>query len=371
MPIMAKENSADISISFLWCPTPYPMRWADRPEDVPEWDTSRGCPLGTYSGHLKEWAVEDAPTEGYPRLVRCSLNELITPRNRANEDVVNEVMVLTRYLEPAREGRQLKNLRNAVQKLAEKYGAPGRYDENTLEGWLRLTYYVNTYMWALHTLLENGEDGFAFLQQDILDRRALIHGRIRAKRLGWADVQLDGHVVRERRTYKGEEAFAALAEMLDHLNALAKSPSFWNVAEDVPDKHDPIESELVALGELLAYADKVEDTVEPAERTAALRLAVAHALYGHFGRNISAYRNSEGLPLHFMPTPDQGIVLWVPLNIWIRFKLAEVWRHGAKVRACPVCGTLFAPTHGNVKYCKRGTCANKQHRLNKTHATQP
>lgn len=371
MSAMGKEKSADISISFLWCPAPYKMQWADHPEDVPEWDAARGCPLGTYKGHMKEWVVKDAPTEGYPRLIRRSLEGRIYPANRTDEDVVNEIMALTRYLEPAREGRQLKNLKNVIHKLGEKYGAPGRHDENTLEEWLKLTYYVNAYVWALRTLSEYGKDGFALLQQDILDRRALIHARVRAKREGWDDVWLADHVVRDRRTYKGEEAFAMLAEMLDRQNALAKSPGFWNTEVDEPDKHDPVRGALVALGELLDYADKVEDDIEPVQRAATLRLAVARGLYNHFGRNVSGYKNSEGLPLHLIPTAEQGIVLWVPLNIWIRFKLAEVWRLGVKVRACPVCGTLFAPTHGNAKYCKRGTCANKQHRLSKSRAVQP
>lgn len=361
---MVKEESTDISISFLWCPAPYEVGWADHPADVPEWDTSRGCPLGVYKKHMGEWEIKDAPVQGYPRLVRRNLDGLITPRNRVNEDVINDLMKLVRYLEPAREGRQLKNLKNTVLKLAEKYGAPGRHDENTLEEWLRLAYYVNTYMWALHTLQRDGEDGFALLQQDILDRRATIHAKVRAKREGCTDVKLTGHVVRERHTIKVKtrEDFIALADILDRVNAFVQEPDYRNVEVlDRPDEQDPVRAELVALAELLRYADKVEDDIEPGGRAKSLRLAVAKGLYNHFGRTVSAYQDSEGLQLFNIPTTE-GIMLWVPLNIWTRFKLAEAWRLGTQVHTCPMCGTLFAPTHGNRKYCTRGTCAYKAHK---------
>lgn len=66
--------------TFRWKPERYPVRWADSPEEVPEWDTSR-------SPHLfPDWRTQEgwrraqlilrprpptspAPAKGYPRLV--------------------------------------------------------------------------------------------------------------------------------------------------------------------------------------------------------------------------------------------------------------------------------------------------------------
>lgn len=351
------ENDVQ-TICFFWVPLVYPVVWAETPKEVPEWDMSRGCPWHkerpngdkpheyritmdvrnnrVWREHNPEWAkpdweVKPPPEDGYPRLVRQSLKDRVIPRSRTQHDILGKLAPLYRHFEPWRAGKPVKVLRNEVLELAETYGAPtGRYESITLESWLKVASEVHTHIDTLRSLQLDG-NCYELIRDDLLKRK----------------VELDG----KRRKLVDEDALRE-----------------WRLNLAFRDERDA-----VAKGEhaaLAVFCSSIKDTDKrlaedsEANGTMVFRKAVAQDLYNNgFGATLG--RQDEGDKKAFseyVTFTEFGIRVRCSVSHWVAYKLAELWRHGAQVRLCPVCGTPFAPTRRDTKYCPGGNCADGQYR---------
>lgn len=155
------------NVAFHFSPFSYPLRWAERAEDVPWWDSLRGFPVQmSFTGmNTKEspdhrglgalvlgegWEPlgdDKLPVNIYPCLVRAAL-ESLPPAPVGGDDLLNGL---------ARIGKMKGNrLRNQVLELARRYGFPTVPFANSLREWESAGWEVKTYMEALRTLSEDG-----------------------------------------------------------------------------------------------------------------------------------------------------------------------------------------------------------------------
>ena len=316
---MNRAKNPTKSISFLWIPEVYPARWASGPDDVPEWDASRGCPIYATPAHVGSWKVKAPPQSPYPRLVRRSLADSTAPRQVDGDDALSEVAKLHRFLKPWREGRQVTRLQNAALRLAERYGPPYQHDENTLEAWLSLAAQAHVHLQASKLLRT---EGFAVMKLELTEKRDELK-----RALG------------DNRSYKRQVDIKA-------------------------DARDPCRAEVLELDDLLRHAAKVEKEA-PAKPTSAFRLRVATSEYDQLGHWLSLAAQQAGGPRLRLTT--EGVTLEAPLGVWVRYQLSVLWQNGAEVSVCPVCDSLFLPSRKNQAYCPRKTCADKKWRENKEH----
>lgn len=322
------ENPAQ-SISFLWYPLAYPVRWADTPDDVPKWDVSRqprawGRNLGSSE---RNSPINAAPSTGYPRLV-CADEYIRGHRpwpERGHKYLINRLLTFYEHVHPWQLGKPVKKLRGNVMKFSYSYGAPYKREDNTLKAWLCLAAVVHGYMLSYELLQKFEYEGMQAKIDDML-------GSFQA-------------------TYTTP------------LNA----PRHPEPYEFMSDKFSPIEMEFLVLSQLRhlgkIYEEREEEVVDwyfELGGEDSFRLGVAEHLHSIFNRAFSLAESSQAR----LTATTQAIYAECNVATWIYYRLAQVWRHGAEVRACPVCGTLFAPTRKNMKYCRRGTCAFKAHKQN-------
>ncbi len=322
------ENPAQ-SISFLWSPRVYPFAWADTPDEVPEWDASRmpqayiGDAYDMFPG-VRDETVLESPSQ-YPRLICVDeKRKQVEPEGESGpEELLNELLALYPYIRPWQAGKPVKVLLDRVLTLANKYGAPYRREDNTLKAWLCLSAVVHGYMLGYELLQRLEYEGMQVELNDILDP-ALKAIKNRPRRT-------------EPFVFTNEGASPAEMELtvLWHLRLLSrlyemreKSPSAW----------------IIAIG----------------DNSPSYRLGIAENLHRMFSR---AFDSEDPMSAGLLIT-SQAIFARCDISHWAYYRLAQVWRHGAEVKKCPVCGTLFAPARKNMKYCKRGTCAYKAHKQN-------
>lgn len=329
LTVMSKGENPAQSISFLWSPYVYPFAWADTPDEVPEWDASRkpqayaGDSYDMFPG-MRDETVLESPSE-YPRLVCVDRNRKLVSAGEESgpEELINELLALYPYIRPWYSGKPVKVLRDKVLALANRYGAPYRREDNTLKAWLCLAAVVHGYMLGYELLQKLEYEGMQAELNDILDP------------------VLKAIKDRPRRT---------------------KPFVFTN------EGASPAEMELTVLSYLrfLGGAYETRETrlspwsVVVGNNNLSYRLGIAEHLHGMFGR---AFDRDHPMSPNLLVT-SQAIFAQCSVSSWAYYRLAQVWRHGAEVRKCPVCGTLFAPARKNMRYCKRGTCAYKAHKQN-------
>lgn len=134
------------SVNLAWNPWKVPLRWCDKPEDVPFFDVSRGFPLFTsfwwgdeesfpfwekilIRNSIKEFihgkAWYPTPQVVLPRLVRCNpLDDADSSIVKTNDQCLNELSVLTRYAD-YKDIYSSKKIRDQIVKLNNRYGLIG------------------------------------------------------------------------------------------------------------------------------------------------------------------------------------------------------------------------------------------------------
>jgi hypothetical protein len=216
----------------------------------------------------------------------------------------------------------VKKLRDKVLTLARRYGAPYRREDNTLKAWLCLA--------------------------------AVVHGYVL------------GYQLLQKLEYEGMQA--KIHDTLEpFLKAIRNMPRRTETFEFTNEGASPVEMELFVLWQL-RHLGKIYETRESdiiawyadLGLAPSFRLGIAEHLQNMFNR---AFNSPESTQASLQVT-TQTIYARCSVSTWVYYRLAQVWRHGAEVKACPVCGTLFAPTRKNMKYCRRGTCAFKAHKQN-------
>lgn len=329
-----RKNDAQ-TVAFFWRPFVYPMQWAERPEDVPDWDMTRGCPWDRWQPHedtyyqrvlnidrasgygrwehdpdgsKPDWEVTPPPATGYPRLVRRSLKDRVIEAPRTRDDVVGE-LALKMFRDGVnawRDGKQTVKLKEKVLELSERYGPVWSMEDNTLEAWLACAAFVQAHMRASEFLEERSP---FFAESDdytsdvsTVDKLRLEKERLEAKR-------------------------GAINGGVNALNGL-----------DAVDR-----AELSAFLSLYRAAKRTETEEKPVE---AFRLEVSQDLYGNKFGEVAGRGKDEHLAFR-----NAGVVLRCSVGKWVFYKLAEWWRHGSFVRICPACRTLFPPSRSNKKYC--------------------
>ena len=314
------------TISFRWKPSVYKLRWAEVPDDVPVWDAPRGG--DSESGVRGHPSTYEMLEHSFPRLVRTSLEKepASYPRDLAGEDVINDVGQLAS--EEWLAGRQPKRLKNKVRHLSEKYGAPYRFEDNTVDAWMVLAVRVRTQLAALQKLQQQGADTAVFWL-----RRSAIDSENHMTRLkAWLADQ-------EKPTLKFADYREAMNGALNMRSKLAST-------------------KIETLAALTDGADRLnlsgEHGVEQFKKLV-------------FDKNRAAFNSALTRSLTtssnaYFPLEPEGIALSCALGVWLEYKLSELWRSDLEVLNCPVCGTLFVPTRSNMKYCRRGTCADKKYR---------
>lgn len=329
--VIKGENPAQ-TISFLWDPLVYPVRWADAPEDVPEWDASRQPQAWDYDfvpPSLRGNFINDAPPTRYPRLV-CADEKRRRVRpwpESGPEDLLNELLAVYEYIRPWRSGKPVKKLRDKVLALANKYGAPYRRENNTLGAWLCLA--------------------------------AVVHGYVL------------GYQLLQKLEYEGMQA--KIDDMLEpfpeatHSDSFGAEPRFSNEGASPVEMERLVLSQLRRLGRTFEARDVEIDWhlqnvtwIIHRNTIPSFRLGVAEHLHGMFNHAFNSPESTQSR----LEVTSQMIYAKCNVSTWAYYRLAQMWRHGAEVQSCPVCGTLFAPTRRNMKYCRRGTCAFKAHKQN-------
>lgn len=323
---MDKGENPVQSVSFSWSSLAYPVRWAEKPEEVPHWDVSRGCPLWFKEGRPSApeinwlgthengtWELKDAPLTGYPRLVRAHFDKEAKQGWHDNEDILNELVPLYEYVEPWRQGKPVAKLKSDVLKLAERYGPPGAEDENTLDAWLGLSATVRTHLWAYKILCESGYEAL----------------------IGEIDAWVEQFVKMPSRSKDASSLGIMHSSEAFTLSLL----HIWNTQLNIEQRY--------------------RKQPRSKSMSAVYRRQVSERLYPAFDDDLVTGRIKSRLVAY-----PSGVVALCPVTVWVSYRLSQLWRHGAEVRACPVCGTLFAPTRSNMKYCRRGTCAFKAHKQN-------
>jgi hypothetical protein len=166
---MSKSKNVSKIVSFVYLAAAYPQRWAQTPDEVPVWDVSRGFPetrggrqvadgLAPVPFVLGDEVVQPdpPPREGYPRLVRASL-EAPRVRNCVHESVVNALSGLAKH---ALQSPPRKSLLADIKRVAEQYGVPHGPQSNTLSAWVQLALIADA---QVRAKAELDRDGFEML----------------------------------------------------------------------------------------------------------------------------------------------------------------------------------------------------------------
>ncbi len=356
---MNREKSIGKSISFFWAPKPYPFQWAESPDEVPPWDASRGFPADVgadvkrrpepanpyevsslrpflrdhvdYVDRVETWEPTPAPTKGYPRLIRKSVKMMPLPLYyRHEDDIVGALAPLAKYIQAWREDKPVKVLRNKILELAERYGPPNEAKENTLEVWLELITFVDVHLSALRDFKLYGYEG-------MLTELAYRCDELEKLKIVDEDATRRAFELAEKKYDPSKPPFnTPLPVMIQDLGSIQHS-KWWYTRR------------LLWVYERLAKGNHSPQSY---------RTEVADDLFNSF--SLLMKQNDWDYLIEFAPW---GTILHCPIKPWVAFKLSELWRHEAPVEACPVCGMLFARTHGNQKYCRGGTCAGKAYEL--------
>ncbi len=280
---------------------------------------------------MRDETVLESPSE-YPRLVCLdkSRKQIWAEPESGPEELLNELLALYSYIRPWRSGKPVKILRDKVLVLANRYGAPYRREDHTLKAWLCVAAVVHGYMLGYQLLQKLEYEGMQVEFNDIL-----------------------------------EPVLKALKDMPRRREPLV----FTNEGASPEEMELAILTQLRFLG--IVYETKEKTPSAWLSIIGNSRLSYRLGIAEHLHRRFSAaFDEHNPLPANLTIT-SQGIIARCSVSSWAYYRLAQVWRHGAEVKTCPVCGTLFAPARKNMKYCRRGGCAYKAHKQNqKTRAAQ-
>ena len=129
------EQPKNITKIITWLPYRYAVRWAGGPDEVPEWDVSRGFHPKDYvsraelqhlgindaeafvdrlSQKFEQRDVRDAPESGYPRVVAAA--SILEPDQELKIRCVEVIAKLTRYFNDERK------LKHRILEAASVYG---------------------------------------------------------------------------------------------------------------------------------------------------------------------------------------------------------------------------------------------------------
>ena len=299
-----------------------------------------------YKDTAATWEPSLAPAKGYPRLVRCSTDRLVNGYYRTNEDVIKDIGALAKHIPAWREGKPVKRLKQRILELNDRYGAPYKPEDNTLERWLQLAVTVKVYDDAFKNYRADGFNE-AFLQkleERIKElggepRRVLIDGG-----KGWYTVHVGGKRIID------EEATAQAIKR--NKNATPDGSGFYPVYSCPVYSRDLDEVErfeLLTLERLYkAATDALQmDTEKNAEKTTAFRQKIAGGLY-----------STHKLTVELTAT---GMITQAPLVFWVNHKLSELWLYDGKAKACAQCRRLFTPKRSNNLYCS-DACKDAKYR---------
>lgn len=352
---MNSPESVTKPITFQWMPTPYPVKWADSSEEVPEWDVSRGFPLsvGMHSalgaaaeannelevlrlllrnGHVgykdsaSTWEPLPSPDKDYPRLVRASLNVHTYGEQRHEYPVLTDLARLHRYIPAWRQGKDTAVLRREVLRLSSLYGMASR-EGNTLTAWLKLSAEVVLHKRLYRALSTGGFEGldgeWSTAYTSLTDRE-----------------EVDAEEYKRRRR-KADEA--PRDPRRPFLSAVAATPILSNL--DAIERHE------------LSYLQGVSSWVGKENTKSAVKQALSYGLYDAFGMTFHVRGDESTKLLH----QHWGVRAYCDLSIWVNFALSEMWRGNKSMQQCEGCGTLYVPVRSGTKYCRR-TCAVKAYR---------
>ncbi len=281
--------------------------------------------------------------------MRASYEKPASESPQDGENILSELSMLYSDVSAWREDKPVVKLKSDVLKLAEQYGAPYAPEDNTLENWLALSARVHTFLWAYKFLSVSGAEALMAEVNTRLDT-------IKVTAREFIRYTLD-------RSYKRNE------------------PKYWDMSEqkhayfgqvNIKVAKDRIWEEEIAALEALTQESVNYARIKPDGSHLNKKYKIyttSHKYRLNIADNfllprIGTREIHENYGARIILRPDT-IILSCPVSVWVDFKLAEVWRYGAEVRKCPICHSIFIRSRNNMKYCRRGTCAYKQHKLNK------
>ena len=290
--------------------------------------------------------MQEAPDEGYPRLVRESPEETYSYLwHFENVDIISDI---ASNISKDRLSVGKLALKKAVFKLAQKYGPPTRHEDHTLDAWKRLAIKVHTELWIWREFNANAYH---------LARFAIIS---RAHSLA-VELGKDNGILSARQINR---IFESSANLRVSEEAIFLAFNF---------RLDPNDARNIELNTLIIFWEwlsRIENRVShpKSDGFSVSKNSIAEAKLDQFG--IGLERNQDEGGISRIGFGSSGVSLTCPIGVWLDYKLSEMWRNSQCASVCPVCGTLFLRSRTNTIYCKRGTCADKQYRTNRIASTR-
>ena len=314
-------NLKNVTKIVTWKPYRYAVRWAHVPEDVPEWDISRGFHPKDYvermglkhlgitdaeafvddiSQKFEQRDVLDAPNSGYPRVVAAK--SILEPDQEPKVRCVEAIAKLTKHFDDE------QKLKHHILEIASVYGpleTEGR--PNNLIAWREAAKHAKFYL----TLAE-------WVRQEIKKPEA---ERSSAKRL-LELARLPSHL-RGGTGYRYAAADFAL---------LIIPMKFGD--DDVVNDLFPGEKKTINR-----YKKLASGTLDFPNTAASLQ----SEFHGLFQRE---FEGDVQLKLK-----DGKLIYRQGCKVQMYCELAEAFSNNVELRACKTCGATFFPRNKKQEYC--------------------
>lgn len=337
---MSKKKSLTKSLTF-WLPELITSQWANKPEEVPIWDSSRGYPANNPPYFARDldidWSEEKSvvkilrkqlkndtwqPTSppvgknAYPRLVKANPCEVGGEYSRDNSSFLSEFAALTGEIFARGEYNSIgKVTQNQVFNLHLKYGHLRSILEEpnhaTLENWTYTSHWVNAHLEAMNVLKD---EDFNSLRQ-----------HIKVKHQEW-NKYFDIDLRRVKGRPRDPTGVSDL--IITHGEAEFYKPQspWWSL--DI-------------------YVSKTKDEKQ-AQSEIAGRLIQS---FSWQARTLMTIDNHDIVTRHL-----------VPINEWLKYKLALSWlkKDDTDLKRCEECQRIYIAGKTDGKICG-GTCHKRRY----------
>lgn len=250
---------------------------------------------------------------------------------RHDDDPLSELSRIAGLIPSWREGRRLKRLEDAIAPLRARYGPPYHLDRDDDQAWLTLAVEVGTHLETVASLQAGDLEEVGGPPTSGLERT-------RQSLLDWrADVT---------------RPFLSKAAKIKESDERNLEDPWLHVLHQ--HEKDPVAYRELCERDLLLRIARRSDTPQEFKK------AVGDQLFAAFGGQVAGPGMTGS---RLIPTPT-GTIVETSLGVWVTYLLSRMWHHGADVRPCDGCGTLFPPGRKGRVFCRK-TCADRSYRRRK------
>jgi hypothetical protein len=351
------------SFTVFWHPPRYPVKWVEKSEDVPPWDSTRGgkgyfaapyeFDYQSYKKYVDEWnklnlkdemEILEPPRRGYPRLVRESYTTQELEWYKSNKQPSDTLVNLLANLIPANrltaydqifDSEQSKQgfikivsdqFKQGVIDIVEQYGAYSAESAGNAIDWV-------------------GIAAFAAGHLDFLNRLK--------EAISIVDVQLslceDWGI---QILFEGERFEDWGTKREERL----KMPEQWSYKAD---------GHLARVAATVFFSFSTQTAPEEGIQTARGYRAFA-------AKNLKANFKDYATDTSIMKLEpeDSAIYLQVGVEGWLLWEIAELYERSTKVEQCPGCGRTFE-ARGKRKFCVANTSKCRMRAIRKNLELEP